>query len=211
MAKAILIAGYGEQEDPDRFFKRINKLYCYLNREAGLGLGNIFFIDAAPLSSGTFEDTIDTMFRRAGGLNDSGPLLLYYCGHGLEGAWCHSQSRASLPYTRLRKILEPYSGQLLIVNDCCHSLSILAYLNPLKIAQKHWGLISACASNQEQNSDLPDLFIRCWRARLPCKVLANVRNVGPDGTKGRFHDQQIVRRGAELDHLFYPNRPTPKS
>lgn len=103
-------------------------------------------------------------------LDEGDALFLGYTGHGNEYGWALSDS-CLVPYVALADLLVRIKSRLVIVNACCHAMSISVIRN---IPSPRVSLIASCEADEVANQGLlADVMIQ-WLHRLifsPVKVV----------------------------------------
>lgn len=156
-------------------------------------------------------------------------FLLYYSGHGISGnptGWSNGGNKY-VYYRKLRKVFKYFQGRLIFINDCCHALSVEPYLRDLSgryllfgaSRRRRVGSISILDSVlgfwfyrrvalprvqstgrwREYMMDIPAFCVRGSYYNCNCgSIVTNVKTF-------KTSEMPSLRRGAELDHLFFPN------
>ncbi len=207
---------------------RSKMLIRYLRKTLGFRKSQISF-----LRTSKFEDAITAAHRLKsiidGHENDN--ILLYYSGHGLSDSpgWFLGKSYDGskiLYYELLEKIFQSFRRKLVFINDCCHALSVDPYLKSLK---GRYLLFGSSRAGSISNISILDSILGPWRDSLPAlpKVYmtrstcgftkdypifcwrgsyysCNCGTVSYDEEKFKPEDMPSLRRGSNLDYLFFP-------
>ncbi len=184
MSQAILIAG-----NCQRFSETTGDLRSFLVHESGAKV-----IREMRTAYGC-DEFLTYRLERAFAKRTKEPLLLLYCGHGATDGWALDDMRR-LPYERLTKLLAVGRRPVMIVNDCCHAMSLAGEFEAQKISPERVSLIAACDWDATTRGGLVDRLIACWRRGW---VMQGV--TAPD-VPGR-------RWGAEHDRFFFAKNPAP--
>jgi len=128
------------------------------------------------------------------------PFLLVYIGHGWDDGWyygmAHRHKWLVLKHSRLVSILREREGPTLIVSDTCRAASLESRLAWRLGGPKPIGLISATGPRSVSYGELSSAILGDWRER---QTYVPALRTAPTGRS--FLER---RRGAELDHHFFP-------
>lgn len=155
-------------------------------------------------------------------------VILYYTGHGItgkSGGWSFGGEEYIL-YKSLRKMLKKFSGRLAMINDCCHALAIDSCL---KVLGDRYLLVGASRRGCVSSKSILDPTLGYWFHKMPADPRVALVGKWKDlimdipayssrgsnyncGCGSRFETLKIfrpsnapsLRRGAVLDHLFFP-------
>jgi hypothetical protein len=142
MPQAIIVIG-----NERRFMDAARPLIQYLRKKARFE--HVSIVRGAYLTPAELKNKLRRAIRR---VPNQDMLFLAYFGHGLKDWWVYaleSQSRGlHFDYPTLAEILAAHSGQLTILNDCCHAESLTPHLQKMGINRNRCLLISACKSGE---------------------------------------------------------------
>ena len=178
MPKAILIAGNAQ-----RFADDIWDFRGYLTRDMGIWPKSIKTTHTAYLC----EDILAFKLSRAIAEKTKEPLLILYCGHGLQVGWAMDDVR-TLGYSQLAEMLLVGKRPVMIVSDCCHAMAAVTSFESKSVSPERVTLIGATEAGETTPGGLAALTVNSWRQNRPVRF-------GPE-----------LRWGAKSDHLFFPKK-----
>lgn len=204
---------------------RAKILIRYLRKQLKFGKEQITF-----LRTGQFGNAVEIRYALENIFEQhrNEDILFYYTGHGLLGdkfGWSLGEGK-QLYYRSLRTIFRNFLGRLVFINDCCHALSID---RQLKILGSRYLLLGACRSGCTSADSILDPILGYWfhgmkaNPKVACtgKWKDTILDLPAYASRGSYYncgcgsdfsiikrftfiDAPSLRRGAELDHLFFP-------
>lgn len=204
---------------------RVKILLKYLRRQLKLEDNQITFLRTSVFdTSEEIRNALEYFFE----INDKEDILFYYSGHGIAGknsGWSLGKGKY-LYYRQFAGILEKFSGRLCIINDCCYSLSLDKFLKPLGSnymlfgPSRKWCISSYTVLDSvlrfwsRQERAVPVVAARGLLGDSVMDIPANVMHPSyyscGCGTEFKlrktftYRTAPSLRRGAEIDHLFFP-------
>lgn len=152
MTNACMVVGNSYQS-----LKSSESFGAYLTARAGVDA--IDWIKAGYISADECLLRLRGIFESAAGV----PMLLYYNGHGGKLGWGISDG-IIVGYRDIAKIILEYSGQVLVVNDCCYAHGLADALEAQNAdTTGRVGVLAASRSNRyTYGSSFTDTVLADW-------------------------------------------------
>lgn len=209
MPEAILIVGGG------LYFKKGAGIFrSFLQNR--VGIPDILTIETAYLDHKSFQDRFCKELGRATFGTTPRPILIIYIGHGFPGQWTINED-TGISYDFVAQTLAQVEREVLLINDCCHSLSIGPYLDKFGVSKELVGVIASCRNGQESDRRLkllPNQIEEAWVRRE--KIQANVKKASgvcrycsmlvTKHNPSNWFMQDVGRWGQYFDYHFFPQQ-----
>lgn len=234
--KFILLSGIEEEKGNliTTFSLECVKFFKYLSNKLSISKNKIYFFIPVKFLHLKIDGILDNLIKIIHE-NPLEPLLIYFNGHGQDGAWCfctkdgRAFSPFVLPHRKLIRALREQRGPLIIIADCCYAMSLFESLNKLKCKKL---LIGLSPKNMVGYDSVLDRVIEKWLSK---KIADPLYDTGKRkarfikiidyrrskycrfyGGDGKFHKYYfdyfvkkiriVLRAGDDLDFLLYPKK-----
>ncbi|MBU4347918.1 hypothetical protein KJ671_00175 [Patescibacteria group bacterium] len=203
--KVMIISGfdYSDKNPPNYFHNSGKFFYRFVRKELKIAKKDVFVygLRQKTQSSESLLHFIEKVAKKS----KKEPLAIYYTGHGLFGSWSFSEE-IEFSYEELAWIFSKRKKPLIIINDCCYSMSLVPYLKTLICKRL---LISTTMKGLEafSNSKIIKEILKFWRARKPAnpKYFNGIKFVRRLIKPSRAIEVKL-REGDDLDYLMYPKK-----
>lgn len=153
MAQAMLIAGNSK--------RRFDEAVLFKNfLEERVGIVNIRLIFAAYTETEQIEKELKDF------LAIDEPAVLLYDGHGGRTGWCLDDARY-LKYKTLTAIVKQRTQPLVVINSCCHSFSLVSYLETSQVSEQAVSIIASSSAEDVSYQGIVKAVIEAWNEQKP--------------------------------------------
>ena len=234
--KFVLLSGIEEEKGNliTTFSLECVKLYKYLFDKLSIPKEKIYFFSPEEfmrLKIGGILRDLKIMIKQ----DPYEPLVIYFNGHGRINEWCFytKDGCAYLPFVlchkKLIRALRKQRGPLIIIADCCFSMSLMESLKNLKCEKL---LIGLSPKNRVGFDSVLDQVLEKWNSGNIANPLYNngkrkirfikrtdyrkskyCRLFGGDKKFHRYYynyfvkkTRIVLRNGNFLDHYMYPKK-----
>lgn len=141
--------------DSERFLSEGLLVLKYMNHLPNV---RVSFIRTAYLDLGKFWRRFNKALRQAA---RSQVLLVWFSGHGNAAGWRLNDVNIA-KYSQLALVLQEHSSPILVVNDCCHAMSLEPFLKQHNNLAGRTLLIGACTADKTAYQGLTRRVLASW-------------------------------------------------